>query len=199
LPHREKRFTQSGKIGRKTCRLIVLKPVCFPTFDLIMPILVHLADERNADKIKKNGIKHSRYRTGVFCMPVLQNFFITHQWLRELKQGGARTLVGIYFRMNSSEKVYAGKYGNPHRYITLGTAIKEIMSMPDPLGYELIIPRKIEASEITKIKYLPQTLGWRYMPDSHNKKPCNCEYCLRGTIKGRKTKNRLDKEDADNA
>lgn len=67
-----------------------------------------------------------------------------------IKQGGAKTLVGIYFRGDSSEKVYAGKYGNPHRYITLGTAIKEIMGMSDPLGYELIVPRKIEAGEITK-------------------------------------------------
>lgn len=160
-----------------------------------MPILVHLADERNSGKIIKNGIKTTRYSAGVYCMPVLPNFFVTHQWLRELKQSGAKTFVGIYFRLNSSEKVYAGKYGKPHRFITLGTAIKEIMSIPDPLGYELIVPRKIESTEITKIKHLPQTLGWRYMPDSHNKKPCNCEYCLRGTIKGRRTKDRLDEAD----
>lgn len=162
-----------------------------------MPILVHLADEKNAAKILKNGIKTGRYHSGIYCMPVLQNFFVTHQWLRELKQGGARTLVGIYFRVHSSEKVYAGKYGKPHRHITLGTAIKEIMEMDDPLGYELIVPRKIEADEITKIKQLPQTLGWRHMPYSHNRPPCNCEYCLKGTIKGHRTRNRLNDEEAD--
>lgn len=36
--------------------------------------------------------------------------------------------------------------------------------MPDPLGYELIVPRKIEADKITKIKHLSQIFGWRHMP-----------------------------------
>ena len=91
--------------------------------------------------------------------------------------------------------VYAGKYGKQHRHITLGEAIKEIMNLEDPLGYELIIDRKISPEEISKIRNLPQTVGWRYFPGSNNKKPCNCGYCLRGSIKGRKTKNRLDKQD----
>jgi hypothetical protein len=72
------------------------------------------------------------------------------------------------------------------------------MNLPDPLGYELIIDRKIYPDEITKVKHLPQTLGWRYFPGSHNKKPCNCEYCLRGMIKGKRTKRRLDEEDGIN-
>ncbi|RYE59023.1 MAG: hypothetical protein EOP48_02185 [Sphingobacteriales bacterium] len=71
------------------------------------------------------------------------------------------------------------------------------MSLEDPLGYELIIDRKISAEEISRIKNLPQTIGWRYFPGSHDNKPCNCEYCLRGSIKGRKTKNRLDRLDGE--
>lgn len=39
--------------------------------------------------------------------------------------------------------VFAGKYGEKHRHIKLGEAIKEIMELEDPLGYELIIDRKI--------------------------------------------------------
>jgi hypothetical protein len=39
-----------------------------------MPTMVHLADEREAANIKRNGIKIGKYQTGVFCMPVLQNF-----------------------------------------------------------------------------------------------------------------------------
>jgi hypothetical protein len=160
-----------------------------------MPTLVHLADEKNSAKILNGGIKNGRYGTGVYCMPVLPNFFISHQWLRELKSGGAKTLVGVYFKVDSAEMVYAGRYGKPHRHITLGEAIKEIMSLPDPQGYELIVVRKIEPSEITKIKHLPQTIGWRHFPDSHNKKPCHCEYCLRATIKGKRTYNRLNKNE----
>lgn len=160
-----------------------------------MPTLVHLADEKNTARILRNGIKTGRYGTGVYCMPVLPNFYVSHQWLRELKRNGARSYIGVYFKVPSSELVYAGRYNQPHQHITLGTAIKEIMSLEDPLGYELIIDRKITAAEITSIRNLPQVLGWRYFPGSHNKKPCNCEYCLRSSIKGRKTKQRLDEEE----
>ena len=125
-------------------------------------------------------------------MPVLENFFITHQWLRELKRSGAKTFIGVYFKLDSSEMVYAGKYGEQHKHLPLGEAIREIMGLEDPLGYELIIDRKIEPKEIVKIKNLPQKVGWRYYPGSNNKRPCACEYCMKGTIKGRKTKERLN-------
>ena len=42
------------------------------------------------------------------------------QWLRELKRGGVKTFVGVYFKLDSTEKVYAGRYNEPHRQITLG-------------------------------------------------------------------------------
>lgn len=161
-----------------------------------MPTLVHLTDEKNFRNILRGGISAGRYGSGVYCMPVLPDFYITHQWLRELKRNGARSYIGVYFKLPSSELVYAGRYGKPHRHIPLGEAIKEIMELEDPLGYELIVARKIEAGEISRVRHLPQTLGWRYFPGSHNKRPCNCEYCLRGTIKGRKTLIRLDDEDA---
>jgi hypothetical protein len=158
-----------------------------------MPILVHLADEKHSKKILNGGIKIGRTRKGIYCMPVLPNFYVTHQWLRELKSSGAKTLVGVYFRVDTSELVYAGKFSKPHRHIPLGEAIKEIMTLDDPLGYELIIDRKIESVEIIKIKHLSQIIGWRYMPDSHLKKPCTCEFCTKGTIKG----NRLRKKAKD--
>ncbi|RYE56454.1 MAG: hypothetical protein EOP48_07995, partial [Sphingobacteriales bacterium] len=162
-----------------------------------MPTLVHLADEKNSSKILRNGLKTGKFGTGVYCMPVLPDFYISHQWLRELKRNGAKSYIGVYFKIPTSEMVYAGKYGKHHKHITLGEAIREIMDLEDPLGYELIIDRKISAEEISKIRNLPQTLGWRYFPGSHDKKPCNCEYCLRGSIKGRKTKNRLDRLDGE--
>ena len=127
-------------------------------------------------------------------MPVLPNFYVSHQWLRELKRNGVRTYIGIYFKVDSTEMVYAGKYNHEHRHITLGEAIKEIMSMEDPLGYELIIPRKIESKDIDKIKILPQKLGWRYFPNSHAKKPeCACPICIpSGAIKGKKLRDKIN-------
>jgi hypothetical protein len=160
-----------------------------------VPTLVHLANEKNSAKILNAGLKIGSYGRGIYCMPVLPNFFISHQWLRELKTSGAKTLVGVYFKVDSSEMVFAGKFSSKHRHITLGEAIKEIMLLPDAQGYELIVDRKIQANEITKIRHLPQIVGWRYFPDSHNKKPCNCEYCLRGNIKGKRTYYRLNKNE----
>ena len=148
-----------------------------------MPTLVHLADERETSSIKKNGIKIGKHRQGVFCMPVLTNFYLSHQWLRELKRSGVKTFVGVYFRMDSKTKVYAGHYNQDHRYIELGEAIKEIKTIEDPLGYEIIIDRKIEANEIDKIKNLPQNIGWRYKPRANGLKPCGCDYCIKSTIK----------------
>lgn len=162
-----------------------------------MPTLVHLTDEKNSRKIRSSGLSMDKYGFGIYAMPVLPNFYVTHQWLRELKRSGAKTFVGVYFKVPSSEMVYAGRYNKKHRHISLGDAIKEIMELEDPLGYELILTRKITSKEIFRIKHLPQTLGWRFFPDSHNKKPCNCEYCLRGNIKGKRTQERLSKEPGD--
>lgn len=159
-----------------------------------MPLLVHLADERDSASIKKNGIKPGRGRQGIYCMPVTQSFYISHQWLRELKRSGARNYVGVYFKLDSKTMVYAGKYHEKHRHITLGQAIKEIRSLRDPLGYELIIERKIEAGEIQRLRMLPQNMGWRYFPASHEKGiGCICPMCLpRGSIKAKKLRDKLD-------
>ena len=162
-----------------------------------MPTLVHRADQKDSKKIFNGGIAIGKGRQGIYCMPVLQNFYVSHQWLRELKRRGIKTFVGVYFKIGSSEIVFAGEYGKPHIKLTLGDAIKKIMSIQDPLGYELIITRKIEPKEITKIKNLPQTIGWRYKPGSHGNSPCTCGFCQRGNIKGRKTISRLNAEEQD--
>lgn len=156
-----------------------------------MATLVHLADEKDAESIKKNGIKINKYRNGIFCMPVLPNFYVTHQWLRELKRNGVKTLVGVYFKLDNKSMVYASKYNEQHNYITLEQAIKEIKSLEDPLGYELIIERKILPSEITKIKNLPQNIGWRYNPATR-KRFCNCSYCLKGSIGAKRIREKYD-------
>ena len=161
-----------------------------------MPTLVHLADEREVSNIKRNGIKIGKDRQGIFCMPVMQSFYLSHQWLRELKRRGVKTFVGVYFKVDNKTKVFAGRYNLGHEYIELGKAIKEIQSLKDPLGYEIIIDRKIEAKEIDKIRNLPQNVGWRYMPNSNGQKPCSCDYCIRRTIKASRIREKYEpKED----
>jgi hypothetical protein len=94
-------------------------------------------------------------------MPVVQDHFIAHQWLRELRRSGARVLVGVYFRMRSEEAVWAGRYNEPHREMPLGQAIRELKAFCDPLGFEIFVDKKIEVSAITRIRHLPQKIGWR--------------------------------------
>lgn len=159
-----------------------------------MPRFVHIADEKNAKKIEKNGIKIGEERNGIFCMPVSNDFSISHQWLRELKRNGAKNLVGVYFKIKSNEKLWFGKYFENHQYKEAGNAIKEFKNIEDKLGIEFFIERKIEPNEISKIKSLPQNVGWRYSPTSHERKlNCGCPMCISiGGIKSKKKREKFE-------
>src|SRR5262252_5945174 len=117
-----------------------------------MPILVHIADARNARSIERAGLKPSRWRgpdrRGVYGMPVLPNYFVSHQWMRELKRRGPRTMVGVYFKVPDREAVLVGHYGRQHTPMTASRAVRVIMDAADARGYEVLLPRKIEAQEI---------------------------------------------------
>ncbi len=145
-----------------------------------MAILVHIADERNSAGIAKSGLKPGRPSGVVYFMPVLLSHFVSHQWVRELRRSGARVMVGVYFRLSVDEVVWAGKYNEKHQRLALGKAIQQLDQLADPLGFELFIERKIKASEIVKIRHLPQKIGWRYKPHAHGVKPCACPVCSRG-------------------
>lgn len=154
-----------------------------------MPVLVHLTPEPQARHILRVGIRAARLRAhpagrGVFCSPILPNFFVSHQWLRELKRGGQRTFVAIDFRLRDDEPVWVGHYGQPHVETTAGEAVGVIMRQEDPRGYEVIVPRSVEAGEILGMRAVPQVTGWRYYPNAKGKAPCTCDYCNKGQIKG---------------
>jgi len=120
-----------------------------------MPKFIHIADEKNAKKIQKNGIKIGKGRNGIFCMPVTNK---------------------------------------NHQFKETGEALKEFKKVEDQLGYEFLIERKIEAKEISKIKWLPQKIGWRYSPNSHkNKLSCGCPICIsKGAIKSKKKREQFE-------
>lgn len=161
-----------------------------------MPTLVHITDEKNSARIERSGIALSKWRGVIYFMPVLENHFISHQWLRELKRRGARVLVGVYFRLPSSETVWVGKYNEPHQQVTLGEAIGILRSLPDPLGFEMFVERKILPGEISKIRHLPQKIGWRYKPRAHGIRPCGCSACQGGAYGGRKVRDKYDPRDS---
>jgi len=41
-----------------------------------MPMLVHLTPEKHLSRIVRNGIRSDR---GVYCMPVLPDYYVSHQ------------------------------------------------------------------------------------------------------------------------
>lgn len=130
-------------------------------------------------------------------MPVTQDFYISHQWLRELKRRGIRTLVGVYFKLNSSELVWYAKYNEAHKKVELGNALSEFLKTDDKMGFEFILDRKVEAKEIGKIKQLPQNIGWRYKPDSHaSGLSCACPMCITpGETNSSKKRKRIEQRE----
>jgi hypothetical protein len=155
-----------------------------------MATFVHLAAEKDAKPILRSGIKLvRRYRfrpRGIFAMPVTPNFFITHQWLRELKRCGQRTLVGIYFRLPDDERVSVGHYNGRHRQMTAAQAVAFVARAKQAQGMEVIVLRRVDQREILRVRSLPQILGWRYWPGAHGKRPFPCQCCQMGQYGGRR-------------
>ncbi|MBL9147322.1 MAG: HEAT repeat domain-containing protein [Phycisphaerae bacterium] len=112
-------------------------------------------------------------------MPLTQNYFTSHQWLRELKRSGARTLVAVDFRLSDDEVIWGGKYNETHERQPLGIAIRRFLSEDDPLGWEFFLSRRVHPKEILRVREVSQNVGWRYFPSSHGREPCGCSYCLR--------------------
>lgn len=147
-----------------------------------MARFTHLARERDQKRILRSGIKPPRRSPGVFAMPVLPDFYASHQWLRELRGLRNATLVAIDFVIADDEPVLVGHYSKDHVPTTAARAIGTIMHAEDPRGFEVVLPRKVERSEIRRIRQVPQVVGWRYWPDAHGTRPCTCDYCQRGTF-----------------
>ncbi|MDB5341018.1 MAG: hypothetical protein JWN70_6637 [Planctomycetaceae bacterium] len=163
-----------------------------------MAMFVHLTVESRAQNILRNGIGRLRKlqngERGIFAMPVTRNFYVSHQWLRELKRGKSGPMVGIYFRIDDGEQVSIGHYNQAHQQMTAAEASAEIMSSKTPEGFEVIIARRIAASEIHRVRKLPQVVGWRYYPQSHGKKPCGCPFCQRGDFGSRKLRDEYERQ-----
>lgn len=161
-----------------------------------MTTFVHIANEKDSSSILHNGLTLPKarlaanetevYKYGIFALPLVESFLLSHQWVRELKRCGYRTAVGVYFRIPDDTKVWAGHYSQPKLLLTAAQAAAKLRSEAI-WGFEVIIPQAITAAEIKHIRKIPQVLGWRYFPAAHGKPPfCGCSYCQRGLIKSRR-------------
>ena len=189
-----------------------------------MPVFVHLTSHRNVAAIRRGGIGliKRRFRPrGVYAMPVTRNFYVSHQWLRELRRTGGGTIVAVYFRVPDDEPVEVGHYNSLHVTMTAAEAAGLLMAaetrdpaaertrdreskavrrgrrLPSsPEGYEVVIPRRIEPREIIRVKALPQVVGWRHRPGAHGPPPCTCLCCARGEYGIRKLLRRVEEAEA---
>lgn len=148
-----------------------------------MSIFVHLTSESNLGSIQKNGIKPGKIHfenvtQGIFCMPVINDFLSTHQWLREIKRFSKKNIVGVYFKIPDNELVWCGLYSEEPKQYKANEAVDTFMKVENRLGFQVVLPRKLFRKEVLRIKHLPQMLGWRYYPNAHEKKLCFCPACL---------------------
>jgi hypothetical protein len=145
-----------------------------------MAIFVHLTSEKNARLIAKNGIRLRRSATPggrvIFAFPVTKNYFLSNQWLRELKLG-QRSIVAVHFRIPDDEPVLVGRYGTQHETATAAQAVARVLEAPNAEGYEVLIARRIHAAEIHAVRSVSQVAGWRHYPGAHGRPPCGCSFC----------------------
>lgn len=166
-----------------------------------MAMFVHLTTESCIQRIRRNGIARLRKTAGtspegVYAVPVTSNFYASHQWLRELKRQNRSPIAGIYFRVPDEQPVWVGHYGQTHRLVTAAEAVAQFTKADDPAGWEVIVPRRIEAIEIHKTRQLPQVIGWRFDPKAKGKPPlCTCKFCTRGDYASAKLRKRLGSPD----
>jgi len=164
-------------------------------------MFVHLTPESRVAVIRRNGIRRDRRAVGsspgcVFAVPVTRNFSVSHQWLRELKRRNQGAFVVVYFRIPDDEQVWVGHYRQAHRWMSAAEAVGEFGAAVDAQGWEVVIPRRIEASELHRVRTLPQVVGWRFSPESKGKPPfCTCKFCNRGEYGIRRMRERLGATD----
>jgi hypothetical protein len=146
---------------------------------------VHITTERNAAAVMRAGLRPGRlagggHALGVYGMPVLPRYEITHQWAREMKRWRGRTLAAVTFLVPDDELVLVGRYNQGKTAVTAAQAAGLVRDLPDPRGWEVIVPRAVPAKDIVRVRSLRRVTGWRYFPDAHGRAPCGCPACTAG-------------------
>jgi hypothetical protein len=143
--------------------------------------LTHLTRADHRSRILNAGIRATRISetlAGVYAMPVLPNFYVSHQWLRELRRFHDGPLIAVDFVIPDDEEVLVGHYDRELHTRTAAAAAAVIMRAEDPRGYQILVPRAIERKAIKRTRAVTQVVGWRYWPDAHGHAPCGCPLCL---------------------
>jgi hypothetical protein len=156
-----------------------------------MVSFLHIADKNDGASIVRNGIRSGKPKSGglrgVYAVPVVPSYATTHQWARELKRSGVRTLICVQFRIPDDEFVLVGKYNGEKLQMTASEAASAFLTHTDPMGLEMIVPRRITPKEIMRTYPAPRITGWRYYPEAKGRQPfCHCKFCNRGEIRAQR-------------
>lgn len=153
-----------------------------------MPRLVHLAPESRRKAIERSGIRASaalvvagssartRVPRAVYAMPVLLDFSVSYQWLRELRRWHGERMIAVHFVVPSDEPVLVGRYDAPHEALPLRDAIRRVLAAP--MGSELVLTRAIRAREVVGIRDVTQLVGWTEVPEPGGAFDCLCAACV---------------------
>ena len=165
----------------------------------LMAIFVHIADERIRSRIHRSGIRATELlarsedlaapRRGVFCVPIVPNFQMTFQWLRELKRRGHRLACGGHFRLDDTQAVFVEHYDQVPQRMTAAQSIAFFLQAEDARGLQVVVPRAIAAREITGIRSIPQLMGWRFYPAAKGRLPL---WPAAGETKASKLRRRIE-------
>lgn len=159
---------------------------------------VHITNPEAARSIERSGIRLGRHSQKVWLMPHTADFFSTHQWARELVSRAPGRRVAVDVKLPNDELVLFGRYNGEKMELTAAAAVGALMELASPLGYEVILTRKIQASEVVGTRSIP-FVGWRHYPGAHGHQPCPNPCCNGGEYKSADIRRRLqdeyDKED----
>ena len=101
-----------------------------------MVSFLHIADKNEEKSIVKNGIRAGKRKAarGVYAVPVVPSYAMTHQWARELKRSGVRTLICVQFRIPNDESVLVGEYNGEKLEMSAGEAAAAFLKHTDSMG-----------------------------------------------------------------
>ena len=150
-----------------------------------MANLVHIAAAKDLPHLRRVGVRAGRTGLpdpprGVFLTPATPNFFVTHQWVRELRRKEVGPLGALDVRLPDDEPVWLGHYGGGHRLMTAAEACGAFGRTGDALGWEVLLPRRVAAKEVRRTRAVAQGVGWRVFPKAKGVRRCGCEFCVRG-------------------
>ncbi|HXT49464.1 MAG TPA: HEAT repeat domain-containing protein [Thermoanaerobaculia bacterium] len=149
---------------------------------------LHLASAAKERAIRRAGLAGGRavfpdesgaavvLRRAVYAMPVVPDFWTSHQWVRELRRQSGERVVAVHFRLADDELVHVGRFGQPHRLVAASAAARWVMDNPD--GAEVVVPRSIARREVVAVREAPQLVGWVQSPDEKDPFGCVCSACL---------------------